>query len=385
MLFFGPKVILLLKRQSLEIYYKNSDKVLSIEFHTSAVRHLEVVSRDEVIKTLVEGFKNANLGKQTAIILLSDHIVFEKLISPHEEGAIQKEIALFYHNVPLDEVHIAKKIMPLKDSSLVLAANRELYQILIEVAHEFEWKINAVIPMTPFAKLAEDAQLTPDQVNRILVADEVFKEADFLDESVLIGSDKSPEKSPEEKGESDDGIEKEDAESKSNPLVTLLIALFLISLIIGSLFFFRIISLPFDLPGMGSRVPAPSTTSEASVSTTPVESTSSAQIQEASVSAQINREKIRIHVLNGSGISAQAAKVKEKLEGIGYTSVIIGNIESSEASGSSIVYSNKLEPAVKEEINKVMDSLIPGITKTEEAINEFNTVITLGKLNQPIE
>lgn len=377
MFFFGPKLLLLLKRHSLEIYYKGSEQVMDVEFRSSALRHLEVASRDEVVKTLVDAFKSANLKGQKAILALSDHIVFERLIPQEDPGNAQKEIAGFYRDIPLEEEHIAKKLIPLKGSILALAANRELYRIIIEVAAEFGWNIKAVIPMTPFAKLDEKAQLNAQQVSQILSADKIFKEADFLNENIL-----APEVIP--------GEEKKDPEAsaqKTRIIITILISLFLISLIIGSLLYFKIVSLPFNLPGSGSSsTPAASTVTEASKSSqTGKESTASANTQVASVSAEFNRSEIRIHVLNGSEIAGQANKIKEKLKEIGYENVITGNIESSEASGSSIIYSDGLEGSVKGEINQLMDSLVEGITKTDEAINEFNAVITLGKLEKPIE
>ncbi len=378
MFFFGPKVLLLLKRHSLEIYYKNSDKVMEIEFPSSALRHLEVVSRDEVIKTLVDAFKQANLHKQDAVLVLSDNVVFERLIPQEDPGNAQKETARFYHEIPLDEAHIAKKLIPLKSSVLALAANRELYQIIAEVAKEFDWKIRAVIPMTPFAKLDEKAQLNPEQVNRILRSDKIFEEADFLNEDILA---------PEAVDKPKEG-EVQAGTGKTKTAVTILIALFLMGLIIGSLFYFKIIALPFNLPWLSSSpAPAASSVPEASQSAqaSKVESTASANTQVASVSAQFNRFEIRIHVLNGSQIAGQANIVKKKLVELGYENVITGNIESTQAGVSSIIYSVGLEGAIREEINKLMDSLVEGITKTEEVINEFNAVITLGKLGKPIE
>src|SRR3989344_4024077 len=273
MFFFGPKVLLLLKRHSLEIYYKNSDKVMEIPFHSSADRHLEVVSRDEVVKTLVEAFKSASLGSQTAVIALSDQIVFERLISQKNSQDPQKELARFFADVPLDETHIAKKIIPLKGAVLALAANRQLYQLVVEVAHEFEWKIKAVIPMTPFAKVAEDIQLTPEQVSQILKADDIFKEDNFLSESVLaveIPSKKvKQEENEKEEGESGD----EERRSRSSPIVASVIALFLLSLIAGSLLYYKIITLPFNLPWI-SPIPVASSVPEAteSAQTAPEES-----------------------------------------------------------------------------------------------------------------
>lgn len=379
MFFFGPKVLLLLKRRSLEIYLKGSEKALEVEFHSSGVRHLEVVDRDEVTKTLVEAFKGANLSKQTAVIALSDHIIFQKLIPQAEPGVAQQAIARFYHDVPLEEAHIAKKIMPLKGSALALAANRELYTLVAEVAREFEWKIKAVIPMTPFAKLAEDAQLSPDQVDQILGSDQIFKEADFLTESLLA---------PEVVEKSDEEKQAESSGGAIKNIATVLIALFLLSLILGSLVYFKIVTLPFTIPFLSEEsLPAVTMAPEASQSaqTALVESTASGNIQEASISAQIDRSEIRIHVLNGSEIAGQANKVKEKLVEKGYENVITGNIESSEASASSITYASDVESPVKEEISELVDSLIGESDKLEDSLSEFDIRVVLGKLDSPIE
>lgn len=375
MSFFSPKLLLLLKRHSLEIYYKSSQKVMDVQFQSSAIRHLEVVSKDEVIKTLVNAFKSANLTKQNAIILLSDHIVFERLIPQDNPEITQKAIARFYKDVPLEEAHIAKKIMPLKGSVLALAANRELYSLIIEVAREFEWKIKAVIPMIPFAKLAEDAQLTPDQVSEILGSGRIFKEADFLNESLL-----APELT--------DTDEKKDHRESGNTakhILTLILALFLLSFIAGSLLYFNILKLPFSLPWMNEPAFSSVPGGLSFVQTSPSESTVSAQTQIASVSGELNRKEVRIHVLNGSKIAGQANKVKEKLAEIGFESVITGNIENPEASQSSILYSKELPQNIKDELNALMDSLVEGISKVEDNLGEFEAVINLGKLGQPIE
>lgn len=375
MFFFNPKLLLLLKRHSLEIYYKGSEKVMDVSFQSSAVRHLEVVKKDEVVKTLADAFKSVNLSRQNAVIVLSDHIVFERLILKDNPEVTQKEIARFYHEVPLEEAHIAKKIMPLKGSVLALAANRELYSLIIEVAREFEWKIKAVIPMTPFAKLAEDANLTPDQVSQILSSEEVFKEADFLSESLVTPEviEKDKKKDPEESG------------SKAKNILTLILALFLLSFIVGSLLYFNILKLPFSLPWMNKPVSSSAPESSSSIQTVPSESTVSAQIQIASVSGELNRSGIKIHVLNGSKIPGQANKVKEKLAESGYENVKSGNIEGSETSASSITYSNSLNEAVKGEINTLMDSLIGESKKLEDTLSEFNVLIILGELTREIE
>lgn len=374
--FFGPKLLLLLKRHSLEIYYKDSSQVMNVSFQTSAVRHLEVVSKDEVTKTLVDAFKSANLSRQNAIILLSDHIIFERLIPGDDPEIVKKALAKFYNDVPLDEAHIAKKIMPLKGSVLALAANRELYSLIIEVAREFEWKIKAVIPMTPFAKLAENVQLTSDQVSQVLDSGQVFKETDFLSENSLPLQ--KTEKSEEERAEGD--------KSKAKIVLTISLVLFLLSFIIGSLFFFNVLKVPNNLPWIKAS-PAPVLIRE--ISKLPgeaqFESSSSSQLQLASVSGEIKRQEVKIHVLNGSGLSGQASRLKKKLAEIGFENVLTGNIENLEASQSSIVYSKKLPQIIKAELGELMDSLIEGVSRSEDNLSEFDAVINLGKLKQPIE
>jgi hypothetical protein len=99
----------------------------------------------------------------------------------------------------------------------------------------------------------------------------------------------------------------------------------------------------------------------------------------ATPSSSLKKETLKVQVLNGSGISGLAGKVKTMLEGLGYKSVSVGN-----ASSSSF---EQTEVAVKESKNEYLDVLIKDLSKDYDAVeakkplsasSSYDVVITLG-------
>lgn len=390
MLFSSPKILLLLKRHRLEIYSTDSDQVMVVKFPQEVLRHLEIVNIDEFSKTVITALKEINIPKQQAMIALSEHVIFDKevsLDSPAQAEPAVDEIGQFYKNIPFDEDKIAKKIMAMGDKQLLLAANRDVYQSIIQLVKEFDWTVKAVLPMTVFPKTDDQRELSPDEVQEILSSYNKYPDADFLKEDQI-----DPMVVPAEMA--DVNPKEEVVSGRTNGWFVVLLALICLSLILSTLFYFQIIALPDEvsklLPFTSKSTPiqpttAPITDSTVSAQPEAVESSASAEkTKEGTVSAEIKKQT-KIHVLNGSDVAGQASKIKQKLTAIGYTNIITGNIQSSEASNSAIIYSTGISESIKNEIGELMDSLIGESTKGEEELNEFNIIITLGKEAQSVQ
>lgn len=345
MFFNNPKLLFYLKSKSLELYYLDSDQVIDVTFSPDIVRHLEIASEDKFSQTISQVIKETGLEKAKAIVVLSDHIIFDKLVSGEDSGETEKIITRFYENIPLEEDVIAKKTVLVEGKLLLLATNRQFYKIIQDIAGEFDWEIKAVIPMILFAKLDENDQLNPKQVREILNAKDLVKEANFLSE--------------------------QNTSKKTTILLIIAFIIIMSGLTIYLLIFFKIIHLQSNQTVSSIKVPKASNLA--------------AKVQESTDSSRLKKEDIRIHVLNGSSIPGQASKIKDKLIQKGYADIIIGNIDRPEATQSSIIYSQKVQNLLKDEINDLMGSLVAGITHSDDHLNEFDTLIILGKLQNPIE
>lgn len=369
MLFNRPKLLFYLKSKSLELYYLDSDQIINIKLSPDIIRHLEIVNEDKFIQTVSQIIKHTGLEKEKAIIVLSDNIVFDKLVPGDESEETEKIISRFYENIPLKEDLIAKKTVPIAGKLVLLATNRQLYKIIKDIAGEFNWEIKAVIPMVLFAKLDENIQLNPKQIQEILNSEDIFKEANFLEEDlthtipVVLEQKKS---------------------SKMTILLIIVFILSLIGLIVYILISQKIIHLPPRLSFFNSKpnpvASIPLKVVNQTVITATEASNSAAKTREATSSPQ-QKDEVNIHVLNGSGIAGEASIIKDKLIEKGFTNVITGNVERSEATQSSIIYSNKVDKSIKDEVSSIMESLVPQIAKSEDNLTEFDILIILGKLS----
>ncbi len=100
--------------------------------------------------------------------------------------------------------------------------------------------------------------------------------------------------------------------SGTNPLVVIIPGIFLLGALLGGIYFYqRGINLPSN--------PEPTPTESAVATPAPTEAP-----------ATVDLTKYPVHVMNGSGITGEAAKVKAVLEGGGFKVSTIGNASSSD-------------------------------------------------------
>lgn len=100
----------------------------------------------------------------------------------------------------------------------------------------------------------------------------------------------------------------------------------------------------------------------------------------ATPSSTLKRDSLKVQVLNGSGVSGLAGKVKTMLEGLGYKGVVAGNASSSDF--------EKTEVAIKESKKEYLDLVIKDLSSDYEAVeaekalpanSSYDVVITVGK------
>lgn len=112
---------------------------------------------------------------------------------------------------------------------------------------------------------------------------------------------------------------------------------------------------------------------------TPVVSIEPQVSPSASPSASIKRSEVKVQVLNGSGTSGLAGKVKTYLEGLGYKDVAVGNASSSDFTETEI----QIKETKKDFLKTITDDLAKDYTVSKETktlivSSKYDIVITLG-------
>jgi len=146
-----PLYFLILKYRSLEIHTLNLPQVETITFPLNIINHLEVLDQIGFNKLLEKEFSRLNLAKSKVMLLLSDEVVFNKIIPLINNQAIQAEIDGFSDDILFepDQIIIRKKMT--KEKLFMYALNKDLLDSITLAIQSANSKIEAILPITAFS------------------------------------------------------------------------------------------------------------------------------------------------------------------------------------------------------------------------------------------
>ncbi len=227
MFFNSEKLLIYLKRSSLEVYFPDSEEGPAIlEFPPEAVSHLEILDSATFEKLVTDFLSQFEPKKYEAILVLSQNIYFEKIIKKEEGVEISaSEVNKFFENIPFEDFKVRKKVVDIEDNICLYATNKQVYEDLIKVLNQFEFKVNYVVPMGLFFDIPSSQKLDFETVDQISKNQALLKLANFLEET-------------------DKRSEEEGSPRKSITIVVVLLALvLLVSLVFAGITFKLIMKL----------------------------------------------------------------------------------------------------------------------------------------------
>jgi len=92
----------------------------------------------------------------------------------------------------------------------------------------------------------------------------------------------------------------------------------------------------------------------------------------------IERGGVKIEVLNGSGITGAAGKLKTAIEDLGYSDVKIGNAKSIEPSETVATFSSGLSQSIKDEILSNLKVTYESVSEGSGSLSGFDVQILIG-------
>ncbi len=102
----------------------------------------------------------------------------------------------------------------------------------------------------------------------------------------------------------------------------------------------------------GSTESIDSTPSPAPLTEEPVEEATPSPSPKA-----VKKDEVKIEVLNGTGISGEAAFLVNQLKALGYTEITAGNADSQDQTKTTVTFSATLDTTIKDEITKKLKDL----------------------------
>ncbi|MDO8498663.1 MAG: LytR C-terminal domain-containing protein [bacterium] len=351
-----PQVIFYLREKSLEIYYLGSKKSYSkLDFPPEMVSNLEV-SDKEKFRELLTGWISKELGgKKRGVVVLSDKVLFIKSVTTLDPQKLVSETETFLGEVPFDPGKVAHVKLTQGQKTYLVAANKELWELIVSALESLGWKITGVLPLSAFGIQSGEGNLAVEEAEKISQESREIQEGNFLLDKESGGEEV-----------------KQSSGLKGWVVVTFVLLLLLGG---GGIFVFSSRTINNLLPGKGK----PQASLPQNVpSTVPVESSSPAVLTK-----KINKEDLQVEILNGSGIAGQALKVKDLLEGIGFQKVEAGNSEEK-VSATEVIFSSRVSSRIKDEVLEELGKMLNKVSTSSAQIkDDLDIQIITGPYSQP--
>jgi len=363
MVLFRKPLVCYLGSNFLEVFETNSNNQQKLSFPSASIQHSEIVDKKKYSEELQKFIEGLKLKKGRGIILLSAELVYASdidITGKNEKDEAEKFLA----TVPLSRSNIATISLHNKNKLRILAANRKLYEGVVEVLKISNIEIFSVVPVSVFPNRTGDQEFTAQDAKKITGEKRILQRYNFLQSKDNPQADK-------EVADTRGDLEVEEVEKKSirKQYVLLAISVILLICAIGYLLLWsKTIPNPWfkkpeSLHLKPTAVTVPPTTSQPSPATKPL----------------TDKSAIKIQILNGSGIEGQAGKLSSLLQGVGYSNVTIGNTNNLEQR-TTIIYNKLLPKDVLLGITDAMKNDFPDPTSQEASQSgEFDILITTGK------
>ena len=92
----------------------------------------------------------------------------------------------------------------------------------------------------------------------------------------------------------------------------------------------------------------------------------------------VDKSEVSIQVLNGTGISGQAGYLQDKLEGLGYDSIEVGNADDDDYSETKVTFDENLPDEIKDEITDELKGIYQDVDFDTEDLDDFDIEIIAG-------
>ncbi len=356
------KSVIYLDRDTLFYYGGNVHTVLSLPFAPSAVKDMEVIDENEIEKQITTFIQANKIEPTESFIIFSHRSCFSKAIPANTTPEnLDKEKKQFLEFVPFD--HIVHKIIKTAKGSVIVAANKELANVIKHIFQKHGYLIQAI--STLFTIYPDN----PVSSINVQIAQNILRSFNRFREDDLLNADE-PAASEETVFEQEFAAE----DKKNNYRLYFMLGFFIISIgILGYMLNNRRISsssraqTPLSptraIPRQGS--PSPQLTPTEAATPTPTVSS-------------VSKDQLTIRILNGSGLSGQADEIKNSLVEAGFEAdkITTGNAPSEQSTNTRIVFKPRVSSSVREEISDALSEFTTNISAIENDEIEFDILIT---------
>lgn len=365
------RTLIYIRRQGIEIYAGQNQAPAYLAFQPEVVKNLEVLNCDLLDSQFQAIIEELKIKKGEFIFLLADDVLFTKEIVVSEPEKMQAELQSFLDLVPIsaDKKVVGKRAA--EKSVTHFALNKDLYIILVKQLQLLKFSVLAVVPtvvlpvsIQPTA-FGQAPSIDPANVDQFASAALQAK-----GENLLLQEPK-PVAQPKQMA----GIS---VSMQVNDKKKLVLSVLFVLICVGVLGTALYISLkPIFSPPKPAVVPSSVPVTENAVA--PTEEPPAPEQTSTPVPTNEVRKALTISIVNASGVTGQAKRVRDVLEPIGYQNFETANGSPAEGQQTTLIQVKSSVPAeIQVEIETAVKSLFSSVQiATTSAISNFDIVISI--------
>jgi hypothetical protein len=400
---FGAKKksIVHIGKNAIQIYVDGASTPIILKLEPDTIQNLEKVNTEWLVKRVGDLIKRRQIGGLSAILVLADDLTFAKNIVAKNEETKSKDIQAFMDEVPFAPSTLIKKEYRLGEQLFVVATNKKLIMELGTALTALGMEVKSVLPEIAVGKTL----VNPTGIKPLFKNTTLIKQGSILQEKI---KEKPKEKIKEkpakpktdvkkvETPQSTAAVEKQKTAAPSkggrdNKRLTILIIVFGALCVVGVVFYLfkdKIMGTeeaPFISPEQTAEQPG----EQAAIEETAIPEEPAEEAEEEAPAPtpteEVKRGELSVQVLNGTGTTGLAGKIKDDLESLEYDGVDVGNADNTGYEETTITVTaempetviNELKAYFSESFEKVFASVL---SEEKSAEAEYDISVITGKL-----
>ncbi|OGM31177.1 hypothetical protein A2803_01735 [Candidatus Woesebacteria bacterium RIFCSPHIGHO2_01_FULL_44_21] len=319
-----PTLNILLSTQSLEVKTGEKSPKAVLALPPEAVHNQEVTNPKLLEKIVAEFIVKNRLKGKKGDLILSDDVVYQKIVPIADAKSEEYETQKFLDEVPFDNPNITLKKVKEDTNVHMYATNKLLFFAFKNIFEKYGIEIEKV------------SVSTKSPLN-------------FLEEDKETEVGESPAKSTK---------------------VILAIFVFILVLVTGGLFLY----VRFK-PGETEPSPEPTTTPEVTAEPEPSPEAETEAVEE------LDLKSFSVQILNGTGVAGTAQTVSDLLVAFGFETVETGNAANYDYKDVTVMLKDGASQALVESIQEALGEgyKVTGSEELVDADGEFDVVVIVGK------
>jgi|GEM_PF-6981072 len=349
---FNTKItcVIFLDKKNISFNHTNGDPQKIFEIKKELIDDLEIKNFDKFFEEFKNFLIENKINKTNTLLVLSEEILFSKEIIEEDPQKKKDEIDKFLSDIPIEPEKVVYKFSENKERFSVIGTNKELYLSVKTIYEKYGGKVKAVVPITAFWIV----NINPETIKDVVENKSAIDSSNFLNDNLTT-----------------DDLKSKKTSSKKISVFIVLLLVFMLSAALSAFAYLKF-NTNFNEENNKAKV----------LNTKPKITPTVFVPKKVEVEKKdtLNKETLKIEVLNGKGEMGVAKAASDLLIKKGYKNVETGNADSYDYEETII----SLTPEKKNYFSELQKDLRDNYQISTEAgelksDSDFDAVITIGK------